>query len=37
MLAAIEGGLLLARTRRDPAPLRAVADHLHATLEREFS
>jgi TetR/AcrR family transcriptional repressor of lmrAB and yxaGH operons len=36
-LAAIEGGLLLARTRRDLAPLRAVAAHLHTTLEREFS
>ncbi|QKV77932.1 TetR/AcrR family transcriptional regulator [Amycolatopsis sp. Hca4] len=37
VLAAIEGGLLLARTRRDLAPLRAVATHLHATLERELS
>ncbi|WP_206785189.1 TetR/AcrR family transcriptional regulator [Amycolatopsis sp. MtRt-6] len=37
VLASIEGGLLLARTRRDLAPLRAVATHLHATLEREFS
>jgi TetR/AcrR family transcriptional repressor of lmrAB and yxaGH operons len=37
VLAAIEGGLLLARTRRDVAPLRAVAAHLHATLDREFS
>ena len=37
VLAAIEGGLLLARTRRDLAPLRAVAAHLHSTLEREFS
>ena len=37
VLAAIEGGLLLARTRRDVAPLRAVADHLHTTVEREFS
>jgi TetR/AcrR family transcriptional repressor of lmrAB and yxaGH operons len=37
VLAAIEGGLLLARTRRDIAPLRAVATHLHATLDREFS
>ncbi|UOZ08061.1 TetR/AcrR family transcriptional regulator [Amycolatopsis sp. WQ 127309] len=37
VLAAVEGGLLLARTRRDVAPLRAVAAHLHATLEREFS
>ena len=37
VLAAIEGGLLLARTRRDLAPLSAVATHLHATLDREFS
>jgi TetR/AcrR family transcriptional repressor of lmrAB and yxaGH operons len=35
-LAALEGGLLLARTRRDLAPLRAVATHLHATLDREL-
>lgn len=37
VLAAIEGGLLLARTRRDLAPLHAVAAHLHTTLDREFS
>lgn len=37
VLATIEGGLLLARTRRDVAPLRAVAAHLHTTLDREFS
>ncbi|WP_020641618.1 TetR/AcrR family transcriptional regulator [Amycolatopsis balhimycina] len=37
VLASIEGGLLLARTRRDLAPLRAVAAHLHTTLDREFS
>lgn len=37
VLAAIEGGLLLARTRRDLAPLRAVATHLHTTLDREFA
>ena len=37
VLAAIEGGLLLARTRRDLAPLRAVAAHLHTTLDLEFS
>ncbi|MGW6427318.1 TetR/AcrR family transcriptional regulator [Nocardia sp. NPDC055053] len=36
-LAMIEGGLLLARTRRDLTPLRAVADHLRATLEQELS
>ncbi|WP_410564354.1 TetR/AcrR family transcriptional regulator [Amycolatopsis sp. cmx-4-61] len=37
VLAALEGGLLLARTRRDLAPLRAVAIHLHTTLDREFT
>ncbi|MCR6484204.1 TetR/AcrR family transcriptional regulator [Amycolatopsis sp. OK19-0408] len=37
VLATIEGGLLLARTRRDAAPLRAVAAHLRTTLDREFS
>ncbi|WP_344869111.1 TetR/AcrR family transcriptional regulator [Amycolatopsis ultiminotia] len=37
VLSAIEGALLLARTRRDRAPLQAVATHLHATVEREFS
>src|SRR6266496_3470222 len=37
VLAAIEGGLLLARTRHDVAPLRAIATHLRTTLEREFS
>ncbi|WP_439383880.1 TetR/AcrR family transcriptional regulator [Amycolatopsis lexingtonensis] len=37
VLATIEGGLLLARTRRDLAPLRAVATHLHTTLDREFA
>lgn len=37
VLAAIEGGLLLARTQRDVAPLRAIATHLRTTLEREFS
>ncbi|WUI70358.1 hypothetical protein OHQ90_10850 [Nocardia sp. NBC_00403] len=36
-LAMIEGALLLAKTQRDPAPLHAVADHLHATFERELS
>ncbi|MFE7723089.1 TetR/AcrR family transcriptional regulator [Nocardia rhizosphaerihabitans] len=36
-LAMLEGGLLLARTRRDLTPLRAVADHLRATLEQELS
>jgi TetR/AcrR family transcriptional repressor of lmrAB and yxaGH operons len=37
VLASIEGGLLLARTRRDVAPLHDIAAHLHATLNREFS
>lgn len=37
VLATIEGGLLLARTQRDVAPLRAIATHLRTTLEREFS
>jgi TetR/AcrR family transcriptional repressor of lmrAB and yxaGH operons len=36
-LAMIEGALLLAKTQRDVAPLRAVADHLRTTLERELS
>ena len=37
VLSAIEGALLLARTRRDIAPLQAVAAHLHTTVEREFA
>ncbi|MGW4833452.1 TetR/AcrR family transcriptional regulator [Amycolatopsis japonica] len=37
VLAAIEGGLLLAKTLHDTAPLRAIAPHLRATLERELS
>lgn len=37
VLAAIEGGLLLAKTLRDTAPLRAIAPHLRTTLERELS
>ncbi|MFE0021345.1 TetR/AcrR family transcriptional regulator [Amycolatopsis sp. NPDC059021] len=36
VLASIEGGMLLAKTRRDVAPLRAVAGHLHDTIEREL-
>ncbi|MGI5131202.1 TetR/AcrR family transcriptional regulator [Pseudonocardia sp. CA-107938] len=36
-LAAIEGGLLLARTLRDTAPLHAVATHLQATITEELS
>ncbi|MFI9454635.1 TetR/AcrR family transcriptional regulator [Amycolatopsis sp. NPDC052450] len=37
VLAAIEGGLLLAKTLHDTAPLRAIAPHLATTLERELS
>jgi TetR/AcrR family transcriptional repressor of lmrAB and yxaGH operons len=37
VLSTIEGALLLARTRRDTAPLQTVAAHLHTTVEREFS
>ena len=37
VLSAIEGALLLARTRRDTTPLQAVAAHLHTTVEREFA
>jgi TetR/AcrR family transcriptional repressor of lmrAB and yxaGH operons len=37
VLAAIEGALLLAKTRHDVAPLRAIATHLRTTVEREFS
>lgn len=37
VLASIEGGLLLAKTLRDTAPLRGIAAHLRATLERELS
>ena len=33
ILAAVEGALLLARTRRDLAPLEAVAAHLRTTLD----
>jgi TetR/AcrR family transcriptional regulator, lmrAB and yxaGH operons repressor len=36
VLASIEGGLLLAKASHDTAPLRAVADHLRATIEREL-
>ncbi|WP_433727356.1 TetR/AcrR family transcriptional regulator [Nocardia sp. CA-129566] len=36
-LAMIEGALLLAKTQRDTAPLRAVAAHLRTTFERELS
>ncbi|HEV7975265.1 TetR/AcrR family transcriptional regulator [Amycolatopsis sp.] len=35
VLASIEGGLLLAKTKRDIAPLRAIAVHLRGTIERE--
>ncbi|WP_410655540.1 TetR/AcrR family transcriptional regulator [Amycolatopsis sp. lyj-112] len=37
VLAAIEGGLLLAKTLRTAAPLRAMAPHLRTTLEQELS
>ena len=37
VLASIEGALLLAKTMRDTAPLRAVATHLRATIEKETS
>ncbi|WP_410665679.1 TetR/AcrR family transcriptional regulator [Amycolatopsis sp. lyj-84] len=37
VLAAVEGGLLLAKTLHDTAPLRAIAPHLRTTLERELS
>lgn len=33
VVAAVEGALLLARTRRDLTPLKAVAAHLRATLD----
>ena len=36
-LATVEGALLLAKTTRDIAPLRAVAAHLHTTFEGELS
>ncbi|MEV0033774.1 TetR/AcrR family transcriptional regulator [Nocardia sp. NPDC050793] len=36
-LTSLEGALLLAKTQRDIAPLRTVADHLRTTLERELS
>lgn len=35
-LASIEGGLLLAKTKKDIAPLRAIAVHLRSTIEREI-
>lgn len=35
-LAAIEGGLLLAKASHDTAPLRAVAEHLRATIDNEI-
>src|SRR3982074_2176759 len=37
VLASIEGGLLLAKTKKDIAPLRAISDHLRATVERELT
>ena len=36
VLASIEGGLLLAKTLHDTAPLRGIAAHLRTTLEREL-
>ncbi|MFE6687560.1 TetR/AcrR family transcriptional regulator [Streptomyces sp. NPDC057743] len=36
VLASVEGGLLLAKASHDTVPLRAVADHLRATIEREL-
>ncbi|MCP2277234.1 transcriptional regulator, TetR family [Nocardia amikacinitolerans] len=36
-LTMLEGGLMLAKTQRDIAPLRTVADYLRTTLERELS
>ncbi|NEW41112.1 TetR/AcrR family transcriptional regulator [Nocardia cyriacigeorgica] len=36
-LAMLEGALLLAKTTRDIAPLRAVADHLRTLLDQELS
>jgi TetR/AcrR family transcriptional repressor of lmrAB and yxaGH operons len=35
ILAAVEGALLLARTRRDVAPLRQVAAHLNTLIQKE--
>jgi len=37
ILATVEGALMLAKTRRDTAPLYAVARHLRATVETELS
>jgi TetR/AcrR family transcriptional repressor of lmrAB and yxaGH operons len=37
VLASIEGGLLLAKTKKDIAPLRAIAVHLRATVESELN
>ncbi|MFK0247508.1 TetR/AcrR family transcriptional regulator [Amycolatopsis azurea] len=37
VLASVEGGLLLAKTLHDTAPLRAIAPHLTTTIERELS
>jgi TetR/AcrR family transcriptional repressor of lmrAB and yxaGH operons len=37
VLASIEGGLLLTKTKKDIAPLRAISDHLRATVERELT
>jgi TetR/AcrR family transcriptional repressor of lmrAB and yxaGH operons len=37
VLASIEGGLLLAKTKKDIAPLRAIAAHLRATVEGDLT
>jgi len=37
VLASIEGGLLLARTQRDTAPLRVIGGQLRTTIETELS
>lgn len=37
VVASVEGGLLLAKTRKDTAPLHTIAEHLRATIEREFA
>jgi TetR/AcrR family transcriptional repressor of lmrAB and yxaGH operons len=37
VFASIEGGVLLAKTQKNIAPLRAIAEHLRGTVEREFS
>jgi TetR/AcrR family transcriptional repressor of lmrAB and yxaGH operons len=36
VLASIEGGVLLAKTKKDIAPLRTIAGHLRTTIEKEI-